>query len=107
MNGHQWYQFLLCQSHLGKEWWSQHRSKLALGDREDPHPPLLKEVCLTESHIDLTFTSIEESPEECGTSLDVSSKQAMRFVDEPNSNLSHPCFDHGSHNVHLVHVNTW
>ena len=50
---------------------------------------------------------IEESPEECGTSLDISSKQAMRFVDEANSDISHPCFDHGSYNVHLVHVNTW
>ena len=45
-------------------------------------PPLSKEVHLTGSHIDLTFTSIKESSEKCGTSLDVSSKQAMRFVDK-------------------------
>ena len=44
-------------------------------------PPLLKEVCLAGGHIDFTFTLIEESPEKCGTSFDVSSKQAMWFVD--------------------------
>ena len=48
-------------------------------------PPLLKEVCLTEGHINFTFTSIEESPEKCGTSFDVPSKQAMWFVDKANS----------------------
>ena len=63
-------------------------------------PPLLKEVHLTGSHIDLTFTSIKESPEECGTSLNISSKQALRFVDEANSDVSHPCFDHRSYNVY-------
>ena len=59
-------------------------------------PPLSKEVCLTGSYIDLTFTSIEESPEKCGTSFDIPSKQAMWFVDEANSNISHTCFDHGA-----------
>ena len=51
--------------------------------------PLSKEICLTRSHIDLTFTSIKESPEKCGTSFDISSKQAMGFVDEANSGISH------------------
>ena len=37
-------------------------------------PPLSKEVCLTGSHVNLTFTSIEVSPEKCGTFLDASSK---------------------------------
>ena len=70
-------------------------------------PPLSKEVCLTKSHIDLTFTSIEESPEKCGASFDIPSKQAMWFVDEANSDVSHTCFDHGGYNVHLVHVHAW
>ena len=70
-------------------------------------PPLLKEVHLTRSHIDLTFTSIKESPEKCGASFDVPSKQAIWFVDEANSDVSHTCFDHGGFNVHFVYVNTW
>ena len=69
-------------------------------------PPLLKEVCLTRSHIDLTFTSIEESPEKSGASFDVPSDQARWFVDEANSDVSHNCFDHGGYNIHLVHVDT-
>ena len=78
------------------------------GATERTHtPPISKEICLTRSHIDLTFASIKESPEKCGTSFDISSNQAMRFVDKANSNVSHPSFDHGSYNVHLVHVDTW
>ena len=37
-------------------------------------PPLSKKVCLAGGHIDFTLTSIEESPEECGTFFDISSK---------------------------------
>ena len=75
---------------------------------ERSHAPLLlKEVCLTGSHIDFTFTSIKESPEKCGASFNVPSKQAMWFVDEANSDVSQTCFDHGGYNVHLVHVGTW
>ena len=70
-------------------------------------PPLLKEVCLTRSYINLTSTSIQESPEKCGASFDIPSKQAMLFVDEASSDISHTCFDHGGYNVHLVHVDTW
>ena len=78
------------------------------GATERSHtPPFSKEVHLTRSHIDLTFTSIEESPEKCGTSFDIPSKQAMGFVDKANFNISHPCFDHGGYNVHLVHVDNW
>ena len=65
------------------------------GATERTHtPPLSKEICLTRSNINLTFTSIEESPEKCGASFDISSKQAMRFVGEANSNVCHSCFDH-------------
>ena len=70
-------------------------------------PPLLKEVCLAGGHIDFTFTSIEESTEECGTPFDIPSKQAMWFVDEANSNVMHTSFNHGGYNVHLIHVDTW
>ena len=69
--------------------------------------PLLKEVCLAKGHIDFAFTSIKESPEECGTPFDIPSKQAMWFVDEANSNVMHTSFNYGGYNVHLIHVNTW
>ena len=69
-------------------------------------PPLLKEVHLTRSHINFAFTSIEESAEKCGAPFDIPSKEAMWFVDEANSHISHTCFDHGGYNVHLVH-DTW
>ena len=75
---------------------------------ERPHtPPLLKEVCLAGGHIDFTSTSIKESPEECGTPFNLSSKQAMWFVDEANSDVMHTSFNHGGYNVHLIHVDTW
>ena len=71
------------------------------GATERPHtPPLLKEVCLAGGHIDFTFTSIEESTEECGTSFDIPSKQAMLFVDEANSDVMHTSFNHGGNNIH-------
>ena len=59
--------------------------QVGIGQQRSHTPPLLKEVCLTMGHINFTFTSIEESPEKCGTSFDVPSKQAMWFVDEANS----------------------
>ena len=65
--------------------------------RERSHTsPLSKEVCLTRGHINFTFTSIKESPEKCGASFDVPSKQAMRFVDEANSDISHTCLTMGA-----------
>ena len=69
--------------------------------------PLSKEVGLTGSNVDLTFTPIEESPEKCGTPLNSSSREAMGFVDEANPKVSHSSLDHGSYNVHLVHVYAW
>ena len=78
------------------------------GVTERPHtPPLVKEVCLAGGHINLTFTSVEESPHECGTPFDIPCKQAMWFVDKANFDVRHTYFDHGGYNVHLVHVNTW
>ena len=59
-------------------------------------PPLLKEICLTRSHIDFTFTSIEERPEKCGTSFNIPSEQSMWFVDEANSSVSHTCLTMGA-----------
>ena len=48
------------------------------GATERPHtPPLVKEVCLPGGHINFTFTSVEESPQEYGTPFDVPCKQAM------------------------------
>ena len=69
-------------------------------------PPLLKEVSLAGGHINLTFTSIKESPEECGTPFNVPCKQAMWFVDETNSDVMHTSFNHGGYDVHLIHVDT-
>ena len=78
------------------------------GATERPHtPPLSKEVCLAGGHINFTFTSIKESPEECGTSFDIPSKQAMWFVDEANSNVMYTSFNHGGNDVHLTHVDAW
>ena len=51
-------------------------------------------------HIDFIFTSIEESPEECGTPFDIPSKQAMWFVDEVNSDAMHTSLNHRGYNVH-------
>ena len=55
--------------------------------------PLAKEVCLTGGHINFTFTSIKESPEECGTSFNDPSKQAIWFVDEASSDVKHTFFN--------------
>ena len=104
MNEHQWYQPFPCQLH----WEGVDANPRWHGVTERPHtPPLLKEVCLAGGNIDFTFTSIKESPEECGTPFDVPSKQAMWFVDEANPNMMHTSFNHGGYNVHLIHVDTW
>ena len=78
------------------------------GAAEGPHtPPILKEVCLAGGHINFALTSIEESPEECGTPFDIPSKQAMWSVDEANSDVMHTSINHGGYKVHLIHVDTW
>ena len=78
------------------------------GGTERPYtPPLLKEVCLVGGHIDFTFTFIKESPEECGTSFVIPSKQAMWFVDKANPDIMHTSFNQRGDNVHLIHVDAW
>ena len=93
------------------------------GAAERPHtPPLSKEVCLAGGHSDFTFTSIEESPEECGTPFYISSEQALWFVDEANSDEMHTSFNHGGlqctcdtcqylvnllHQSHVPHQSGW